>query len=134
MARITSEALEQLRLKKEKLEAKYKQLKQQQLYQERKDETRRKIITGASVAAAVRDGVVSPKLLAHVLNKYVTKKNEREFMGLEPREEVPSEALADPRDGDDEASTYEVGREFLSDEELAEMGVVEPGSKGQREE
>lgn len=127
MARVTAEELERLRVKKEKLENRLKQLRQQQRYQERKDETRRKIITGASVAAAVRDGVVSPKLLAYILNRYVTKKNEREFMGLEVRNEVPSEALADPQNGDDEASTYEVGREFLSDEELAEMGVFEPG-------
>lgn len=130
MARITSKALEQLRVKKEKLEARYKHLKQQQQYQERKDETRRKIITGASVAAAVRDGVISPKLLAYVLNKYLTKQNEREFMGLEVRDE----ALADPRDDDGEASTYEAGREYFTDEELAEMGVVEPGNEGQREE
>lgn len=133
MARITTEALEQLRLKKEKLEARYKHLKQQQQYQERKDETRRKIITGASVAAAVRDGVVSPKLLAYVLNKYVTKRNEREFMGLEVKGEAPSEGLAEPRsigsEGDDEVSGYEEGREYFSDEELADMGVVEPGSE-----
>lgn len=140
MARITSEALEQLRLKKEKLEARYKQLKQQQQYQERKDETRRKIITGASVAAAVRDGVVSPKLLAYVLNKYVTKQNERQFMGLEPREDVASEALADQgrsaksvTEGDD-PSSYEEGGQYFSDEELTEMGVVDPGSEeGKRE-
>lgn len=31
--------------------------------------------------------MVSCKLLAYVLNRYVTRKNEREFMGLEPREE-----------------------------------------------
>ena len=133
MARITSEALEQLRIKKEKLEARYKQLKQQQQYQERKDETRRKIITGASVAAAVRDGVVSPKLLAYVLNKYVTKQNEREFMGLEVREEAPNEALADPQstnaEDDNEVSTYEAGRGYLSDEELADLGIVKPGSE-----
>lgn len=138
MARITSEALEQLRLKKEKLEAKYKQLKQQQQYQERKDETRRKIITGASVAAAVRDGVVSPKLLAYVLNKYVTKQNERQFMGLEVKGAAPNEALAESRGeggkDDAEVSGYEEGREYFSDEELAEMGIVEPGSEGQRVE
>lgn len=95
MARVTAEELERLRVKKEKLENRLKQLRQQQRYQERKDETRRKIITGASVAAAVRDGVVSPKLLAHVLNKYVTKKNERQFMGLEAKDEV----LGDEREG-----------------------------------
>lgn len=94
MARVTNEELERLRVKKEQLEAKLKRLQHQQRYQNRKDETRRKIITGASIGAAVRDRVVSPKLLAYVLNRYVTKKNEREFMGLEAREEV-AESLSE---------------------------------------
>ncbi len=116
MARITDEKLEQLRVKKERLEAKLKQLKQQQRYQDRKDETRRKIITGASVGAAVRDGVVSPKLLAHVLDKYVTKDNEREFMGLGPKRGEVSREL--------EPSEVASDAEPLSEQELFEQEEV----------
>lgn len=116
MARITDEKLEQLRVKKERLEAKLKQLKQQQRYQDRKDETRRKIITGASVGAAVRDGVVSPKLLAHVLDKYVTKDNEREFMGLGPKRGEVSQGL--------ESSEPSSDAEPLSEQQLFEQGEV----------
>ncbi len=116
MARITDEKLEQLRVKKERLEAKLKQLKQQQRYQDRKDETRRKIITGASVGAAVRDGVVSPKLLAHVLDKYVTKDNEREFMGLGPKRGEVSRELEQGEAASDV--------EPLSEQELFEQGEV----------
>ncbi len=68
-----------------------------------------------------------------MLNKYVTKQNEREFMGLEPMGEVPSEGLAESRGeggkDDAEASGYEEGREYLSDKELADLGVFEPGSE-----
>ncbi len=116
MARITDEKLEQLRVKKEQLEAKLKQLKQQQRYQDRKDETRRKIITGASVGAAVRDGVVSPKLLAHVLDKYVTKDNEREFMGLGPKRSEVSRELEQEEAASD--------AQPLSEQELFERGEV----------
>lgn len=116
MARITDEKLEHLRVKKERLEAKLKQLKQQQRYQDRKDETRRKIITGASVGAAVRDGVVSPKLLAHVLDKYVTKDNEREFMGLGPKRGEVSRKLEQEEAVSDSQP--------LSEQELFEQGEV----------
>lgn len=141
MAKVTAEELERLRVKKEQLEDRLKQLQQQQRRQNRKDETRYKIITGASFAAAVRDGVVSRKLLAYVLNRYVTKKNERRFMGLEPREEAlkdEPEEVVEPQsvsaEDDDEVNAYEEGSQYLSDEELAEMGVVKPGREEQRGE
>ncbi len=127
MARITSEALEQLRLKKEKLEARYKQLKQQQQYQERKDETRRKIITGASVAAAVRDGVVSPKLLAHVLDRYVTKDNEREFMGLGPKRGEVSRELEQEKAASDAQPLSE--QELFEREEIG--ALLEEDERGE---
>ncbi len=137
MARVTSEELERLRVKKEQLEAKLKRLQHQQRYQNRKDETRRKIIMGASIGAAVRDGVVSSKLLAYVLNRYVTKKNEREFMGLEPREETSSQvptdqAVSTEKDAerDHDSSSYEEGRDYFTDEELEQMDVV----KSERED
>ena len=90
MAKSIPEKLEEVAAQKEslaarqrKLEERAKHLKQQQQYRARKAETRTKIITGAALLAAVRDGEASQAFLAHILNKYVTRKNEREFMELE---------------------------------------------------
>lgn len=88
MAKSIPEELEKIAAQQKKLEEKSKRLKHQQHYKTRKEDARRKIITGGAMLAAVRDGMVSQALLAHVLNKYVTRKSEREFMGLEPKGEV----------------------------------------------
>ena len=87
MPKVTPEELERLRLVAVRAEAKFKQAKQQRHYQERKDETRSKIITGGAFAAAVQTGTVSQNLLAFVLNRYVTNARDRIFLGLEPLEE-----------------------------------------------
>ena len=93
MAKSIPEELEKLEAQKKKLEEKSKRLKHQQQYKTRKEDARRKIITGGAMLAATRDGMVSQALLAHVLNKYVTGKNEREFMGLPPKEVGSSEGV-----------------------------------------
>ncbi len=96
MAKSIPEELEKLEAQQKKLEEKSKRLKHQQQYKTRKEDARRKIITGGAMIAATRDGMVSQALLAHVLNKYVTGKNEREFMGLEPKEAASSEGAGEP--------------------------------------
>ena len=95
MAKSIPEKLEEVEVQRAKLAQrekrlteKAKRLKHQQQYKTRKEETRRKIITGGALLAAVRDGMVSQALLAHVLNRYVTRKSEREFMGIEERDEA----------------------------------------------
>ena len=94
MAKSIPEELEKLEAQKKKLEEKSKRLKHQQQYKTRKEDARRKIITGGALLAAVRDGMVSQALLAHVLNRYVTRQSEREFMGIELKEAVSSEEIS----------------------------------------
>lgn len=103
MAKSIPEKLEEVAVQQAKLAEretrlaeKAKRLKHQQQYKTRKEDARRKIITGGAMIAAVRDGMVSQALLAHVLNRYVTGKNEREFMELPPKEAVSSEEAGEP--------------------------------------
>lgn len=95
MPKVTPEELERLRLVAERAEARFKQKKQQRRYQERKDETRAKIITGGAFADAIRDETVDPSLLPLVLNRYVTNAKDREFLKLPPLEET---STAEPDD------------------------------------
>ena len=91
MAKSIPEELDKIAAQQKKLEERAKRLKQQQQYRARKAETRTKIIAGAALLAAVRDSMVSETFLAQVLNRYVTRKNEREFMELDVADEPGSE-------------------------------------------
>lgn len=51
---------------------------------ESKEERRHKFILAEAVLLAVKKNALSDKALEHILNTYVTKKSDREFLGLAP--------------------------------------------------
>ena len=125
MAKVTPEELERLRLVAERAEARFKQKKQQRRYQERKDETRAKIITGGAFADAIRDETVDPSLLPLVLNRYVTNAKDREFLKLPPLEETstaePDDQGASSGNGTNEVADNDRTDQLLSDADLENL-------------
>ncbi|CAN5759743.1 hypothetical protein BH24DEI2_BH24DEI2_10490 [soil metagenome] len=78
------QTIEALRKEEERLKIKLRKLKAQQTAAERRDATRRKILIGSALLNAVDAGEVSEAFLGGLLNRYITRKRERAFLGLEP--------------------------------------------------
>lgn len=87
MPKANRETIEKLEQKKRALELKLKALKTQQKREERKKDARRKILVGSALVAAVEAGRVSETLFGQIIDEFVTKVKDREFLGLGLREE-----------------------------------------------
>ena len=82
MPRVSRESIQKLEQKKRALEIKLKALKTQQRREERKKDARRKILVGSALVAAVEAGRVSEALFGQIIDEFVTKEKDREFLGL----------------------------------------------------
>lgn len=71
-----------LEAKQAALQERIKREKAKVATQKRKDENRRKIIAGAAVLTHAEQNPQFKEILDHVLNRAVTRKIDREFMGL----------------------------------------------------
>jgi|GEM_PF-4485817 len=67
-----------------KLEEQLNRIKKQLVEEKKRENTRRKILMGIAFSKAADDKVIKPEYVNQVLNKYLTSKSDREFMGLEP--------------------------------------------------
>lgn len=110
---MSTKKLENLYQKKSKLDARIKKIKAREREQNRKRETRRKIIAGALALHHMRKNPESEfsKILARLLNEYVTKPHERKLFGLEPKQDVVS-----PKAKKTPANDSEKPKESLKDE------------------
>ena len=86
-----SSALQKLLEQQVKLDAKIKAIKAREAYQDRKNETRRKILAGAYILEKHRK-----EETMHQLNKeldwFLTRKNDRALFGL-PEKDIPTQTI-----------------------------------------
>lgn len=71
--------------KRNQLNAQIQALKAKEQAQERKNETRKKIIIGGMVMKMVKDGDMPQERMQTLLDKYVESAKDRELFGLEPK-------------------------------------------------
>ena len=71
--------------KRNQLNAQIQALKAKGQAQERKNETRKKIIIGGMVMRMVKDGDMPQERMQTLLDKYVESAKDRELFGLEPK-------------------------------------------------
>jgi len=79
------ERLEKLEQRKQKILAEMERLRAQEVREQRKRDTRRKIIVGAMVLKLVDDGEWPKDRLMERLDGYLTRSNDRELFELPPR-------------------------------------------------
>lgn len=94
-----SKKLEKLLTKEKQLKAQIQQAQAAERTQERKRETRRKILVGTAILSQVEKGKFSQADLMSLMNEFLTRPIERELFGLmttevaqsvkEPKVEVP---------------------------------------------
>tara|TARA_R110001599_G_C12238328_1_gene658625 strand:+ start:1920 stop:2201 length:282 start_codon:yes stop_codon:yes gene_type:complete len=78
----TCTQLNKLIKQKSQLEERIQLEKNKQQSRNRKNETRRKILVGSAVIAAVEGGNINPGLLRSILNEHTTRCADREFLNL----------------------------------------------------
>lgn len=93
------EKLQMLKERKEKLEAKLKELKFAYSKKGRKLQARRDFITGEAVLKAIKDGVLDKGLVLEQLNKSLTRKSDRALFGLPANPEDFNSWLQDQAPG-----------------------------------
>lgn len=79
----SEEKIKILEEKRKKLEAKIQREKSKLTQQARKADTRRKILIGAALLAAVENGKVSDEELSVLLQEFVKTPRDRSFLGLD---------------------------------------------------
>jgi large subunit ribosomal protein L7/L12 len=91
--------LDALIKKKEQLEARIQNIKAREAMQQRKDETRRKILVGSYILDKHQKAGSLEKLFSE-LDKFLFKPYDRELFGLEPRKEekVPASSPESARE------------------------------------
>ncbi|MCH5146357.1 hypothetical protein JMF94_14835 [Desulfovibrio sp. UIB00] len=97
-----AENLQKLMERKAKLDAKIQALRAREAKQVRKDDTRRKVLVGSLVLEAVKKNADIKAWLDGLLNKRLTRKDDRELFNLAPLE-VSHEETAE--NADDESAT-----------------------------
>lgn len=75
--------LEQMQKKRDQLNARIQSERAKLSKQQRKEDTRRKVLTGAAVMNAVEAGDLPRHQLNEILKKHLSRENERKFMGVE---------------------------------------------------
>lgn len=85
MSKTIAQLQEQLRLLKTKLSE-----------EQRKAETRRKILYGVALLKGIETGAIQQSYIKQLLNRFITKKGDRDFLGLAPLTEqqpAPTQAV-----------------------------------------
>lgn len=83
MGKTIKDQLDSLKKKEEQIKAKIQRLKAREDSAERKKDTRRKIIIGGAILAAVKSGEWSQEQLLSLLDKKVAAEKDRELFGLD---------------------------------------------------
>lgn len=78
----SSEKLKKLEEQKIRAEKRLAAFRHQQKAEEKKADSRRKVLIGEAVVQAVSDGKMTEQLLGEILEQYITKDRDREFLGL----------------------------------------------------
>lgn len=76
--------IEKLKLKKQQIQEEIKKAERREKEQARRDDVRRKILYGMALDVSVRSGKTSKESLLRILNAFITRKADREFLNLEP--------------------------------------------------
>ena len=82
----TQSQLEKLIQQKMQLDERIKLAKTKSNMKVRKQETRRKILVGAAILAAIEAGRVKKDSIIKLVDEFVTRDKDREFFGLEKRD------------------------------------------------
>jgi hypothetical protein len=77
-----SKKLDELLKRKEQLEAQIRDARARKRAEDRKRDTRRKIVIGGAILAAVRDGKIEQIQLDSLLDQYVTSERDRELLRI----------------------------------------------------
>lgn len=78
----TLERLEKLEQEKVRIENQLKAVRYQRKAEERKADSRRKLLIGMAVVEALKDGKVTEQFLEEILDSYIVKERDRDFLGL----------------------------------------------------
>jgi F0F1-type ATP synthase assembly protein I len=78
----SSERLEKLEKEKLRIEKELRAIRYQRKAEERKADSRRKLLIGVAVIEAVNDGKMTGQFLGEILDSYIVKERDREFLGL----------------------------------------------------
>lgn len=87
MSEFTTKRLETLREKKARLETELKALTTQTRAEERKRETRRKVLAGAWLFELIERGEFPATEFERGMDVYLTRERDRELFGLRPKSE-----------------------------------------------
>lgn len=85
MAKKTLEQIEQLKKRKAQLEARLQMLQGRQRVQERRKDTRRKVLVGAAILSAVETEHFSREELVRILDGFLTRPFDRALFDLPER-------------------------------------------------
>jgi F0F1-type ATP synthase assembly protein I len=78
----SSERLEKLEKEKLRIEKELRAIRYQRKAEERKADSRRKLLIEVAVIEAVNDGKMTGQFLGEILDSYIVKERDREFLGL----------------------------------------------------
>lgn len=82
MAKVSSEKLKKLEEQHDRAKKNLAIFRHQQKAEEKKADSRRKVLIGEAVVAAIQDGKMSEAFLGEILDRYIVKERDREFLGL----------------------------------------------------
>lgn len=80
-----NEQLEKLEQKKREIERKISEIRAKQSAEERKRETRKKVLVGAMILQRVDEGIFPKQDLLNMLDAFLVRDIDRMLFGLEPK-------------------------------------------------
>lgn len=87
---MNSTKLTKLIEQQEKLQAQITLEKNKEKQRKRKDDTKKKVLTGAAILTAVKTGRISQESLNKILSEFTTRETDRKFLGLE-KQSIPEQ-------------------------------------------
>lgn len=80
--------LDKLTIKRQQLNAQIQALKAKESKQNRKEDTKRKVLVGSVVLKMLETGEMPEERLNQILDKHLTRDGDRALFGLKPRQET----------------------------------------------
>jgi hypothetical protein len=78
----SSDKLKKLQEQHERSRKRLEAFRHQQKAEEKKADSRRKVLIGEAVVQAVKNGKLTEQVLGEILDAYILKERDREFLGL----------------------------------------------------
>ena len=80
-----SKSLQALKEKRAKIDAQIASLKSREKLKQRKDDTRRKVLIGASIMKEIEEGRFSEHQLDEIIERNLIRPNDRKLFNLDPK-------------------------------------------------